>query len=276
LNAGTTQVTPLMCVAAASAAICWRLQCYSCHGRFGLLSVAYHLHDCVWQAVVRLGRLFVRANLQLREHCHWPGLCDHTRPPTRQPRTHGCSGSATRSLLLAQRRSAPMRAAQVRATLLWALCSVAAAQEGVPRRGPPRGPIKEDKSTFFGKEGDQSHPCGNQPAVRAAAASSRRAVARAVASKASSHTHRTQVAARGEPLHAVRAHRVRAPPRRPRLAPDLRDHGHGQGAGRDEEEAVVMMVSASRGFLNARLADDRRVIRNSRSPFFPSLWLAFG
>mmetsp|Transcript_9823 Transcript_9823/g.29378 ORF Transcript_9823/g.29378 Transcript_9823/m.29378 type:complete len:92 (-) Transcript_9823:56-331(-) len=24
-----------------------------------------------------------------------------------------------------------------------------------PRRGPPRGPIKEDKSTFFGKEGDQ-------------------------------------------------------------------------------------------------------------------------
>ena len=49
-----------------------------------------------------------------------------------------------------------MRAAQVRATLLWALCAVAAAQEGVPRRGPPRGPIKEDKSTFFGKEGDQS------------------------------------------------------------------------------------------------------------------------
>ena len=64
--------------------------------------------------------------------------------------------SSTRSLLLAQRRSAPMRAAQVRATLLWALCSVAAAQEGVPRRGPPRGPIKEDKSTFFGKEGDQA------------------------------------------------------------------------------------------------------------------------
>ena len=60
-----------------------------------------------------------------------------------------------------------MRAAQVRATLLWALCALAAAQEGVPRRGPPRGPIKEDKSTFFGKEGDQSHPCGNQPAVRA-------------------------------------------------------------------------------------------------------------
>ena len=48
-----------------------------------------------------------------------------------------------------------MRAAQVRATLLWALCSVAAAQEGVPRRGPPRGSIKEDKSTYFGKEGDQ-------------------------------------------------------------------------------------------------------------------------
>ena len=64
--------------------------------------------------------------------------------------------SSTRSLLLAQRRSAPMRAAQVRATLLWALCALAAAQEGVPRRGPPRGPIKEDKSTFFGKEGDQS------------------------------------------------------------------------------------------------------------------------
>ena len=64
-----------------------------------------------------------------------------------------------------------MRAAQLRATLLWGLCALAAAQEGVPRRGPPRGPIKEDKSTFFGKEGDQSHPCGNQPAVRAAAAS---------------------------------------------------------------------------------------------------------
>ena len=159
------------------------------------------------------------------------GSAAHTRPPTRQPRTHGCSGSAIRSLLLAQRRSAPMRPAQVRATLLWALCSVAAAQEGVPRRGPPRGPIKEDKSTFFGKEGDQSHPCGNQPAVRAAAASRprpprRRAVARAVASKASSHTHRTQVAARGEPLHAVRAHRVRAPPRRPRAPADLRDDGH--------------------------------------------------
>ena len=25
-----------------------------------------------------------------------------------------------------------------------------------PRRGPPRGPIKEDKSTFFGKEGEQA------------------------------------------------------------------------------------------------------------------------
>ena len=25
-----------------------------------------------------------------------------------------------------------------------------------PRRGPPRGPIKQDKSTFFGKEGEQS------------------------------------------------------------------------------------------------------------------------
>ena len=82
-----------------------------------------------------------------------------------------------------------MRAAQVRATLLWALSALAAAQEGVPRRGPPRGPIKEDKSTFFGKEGDQSRRCGNQPAVRAASASRtrpprRRAVARAVASKA--------------------------------------------------------------------------------------------
>ena len=172
---------------------------------------------------------------------------------TRQPRTHGCSGSATRSLLLAQRRSAPMRAAQVRATLLWAVCALASAQEGVPRRGPPRGPIKEDKSTFFGKEGDQSRRCGNQPAVRAAAASRRhpprrRAVARAVASKAYSDLpYHAQVAARGEPLHAVRAHRVRAPPRRPRAAPDLRDHGHGQSSRRDEEEAVVFMVSASRG-----------------------------
>ena len=139
-----------------------------------------------------------------------------------------------------------MRAAQLRATLLWALCSVAAAQEGVPRRGPPRGPIKEDKSTFFGKEGDQSRRCGNQPAVRAAAASRtrprrRRAVARAVASKASSHTHRTQVAARGEPLHAVCSDRLRAPPRRPRLAPDLRDHGHCESSRRDEEEAVIVV-----------------------------------
>ena len=122
--------------------------------------------------------------LQLTESTCCQGSAAHIRPPTRQPRTHGCSGSATRSLLLAQRRSAPMRAAQVRATLLWALCALAAAQEGVPRRGPPRGGIKEDKSTFFGKEGDQSHPCGNQPAVRAAAASRprpprRRAVARA-------------------------------------------------------------------------------------------------
>lgn len=25
-----------------------------------------------------------------------------------------------------------------------------------PRRGPPRGSIKEDKSTFFGKEGEQA------------------------------------------------------------------------------------------------------------------------
>ena len=25
-----------------------------------------------------------------------------------------------------------------------------------PRRGPPRGPVKEDKSTFFGKEGEQA------------------------------------------------------------------------------------------------------------------------
>ena len=41
-------------------------------------------------------------------------------------------------------------------SLICALCALAAAQEGVPRRGPPRGPIKEDKSTFFGKEGDQS------------------------------------------------------------------------------------------------------------------------
>ena len=48
-----------------------------------------------------------------------------------------------------------MRAEQLRSALLWALCSVAAAQEGVPRRGPPRGSIKEDKSTYFGKEGDQ-------------------------------------------------------------------------------------------------------------------------
>ena len=163
-----------------------------------------------------------------------------------------------------------MRAAQLRATLLWALCSMAAAQEGVPRRGPPRGPIKEDKSTFFGKEGDQSHPCGNQPAVRAAAASRprpprRRAVARAVASKASSHTHRTQVAARGEPLHAVRADRLRAPARRPRAAPDLRDDGHGQGAGRDEEEAVVFMVSALWRCFGCRPAGGRRVIRNSSS-----------
>ena len=29
-----------------------------------------------------------------------------------------------------------------------------------PRRGPPRGPIKEDKSTFFGKEGDAVQRAG--------------------------------------------------------------------------------------------------------------------
>ena len=28
------------------------------------------------------------------------------------------------------------------------------------RRGPPRGPIKEDKSTFFGKEGEQAQKGG--------------------------------------------------------------------------------------------------------------------
>ena len=56
-----------------------------------------------------------------------------------------------------RRGTAPMRPTQLlRTSLLWALCALAAAQEGVPRRGPPRGPIKEDKSTFFGKEGDQS------------------------------------------------------------------------------------------------------------------------
>ena len=199
----------------------------------------------MWQAVRRLDLLLARGLiLQAHRALCCQGSAEHTDPPTRQPRLHECSGSSIRSLPLAQRYSGPMRAEQLRSALLWALCSVAAAQEGVPRRGPPRGPIKEDKSTFFGKEGDQSHPCGNQPAVRAAAASRprpprRRAVARAVASKASSHTHHTQVAARGEPLHAVRADRVRAPPRRPRLAPDLRDHGHGQSAGRDEEEAVI-------------------------------------
>ena len=152
---------------------------------------------------------------------------------TLQPKPHEWSGSSTRSLLLAQRRSAPMRAAQVRATLLWALCALAAAQEGVPRRGPPRGPIKEDKSTFFGKEGDQSRSV-RQPAVRTAAASRprprrRRAVARAVASKAYSDLpYHAQVAARGQSFYAVRAHRVRAVARRPRAAPDLRDHGHGE------------------------------------------------
>ena len=52
---------------------------------------------------------------------------------------------------------ASMRPTQLlnKSLLLWALCALAAAQDGVPRRGPPRGPIKEDKSTFFGKEGDQ-------------------------------------------------------------------------------------------------------------------------
>ena len=50
-----------------------------------------------------------------------------------------------------------MRPTQLlRTSLLSALCALAAAQDGVPRRGPPRGPIKEDKSTFFGKEGDQA------------------------------------------------------------------------------------------------------------------------
>ena len=56
-----------------------------------------------------------------------------------------------------RRGTAPMRPTQLlRTSLLSAFCALAAAQEGVPRRGPPRGPIKEDKSTFFGKEGDQS------------------------------------------------------------------------------------------------------------------------
>ena len=147
--------------------------------------------------------------------------------------------SATRSLLLAQRRPAPMRAAQVRATLLWALCSVAAAQEGVPRRGPPRGPIKEDKSTFFGKEGDQSQ------SVRQSLIKRRRGVEATPATPSSRRPRRrvlmyhAQVAARGEPLHALRAHRLRVVARRPRLAPDLRDHGHGESSGRDEEEAVI-------------------------------------
>ena len=36
-------------------------------------------------------------------------------------------------------------------TMMVAAMTVVDAQ---PRRGPPRGPIKEDKSTFFGKEGD--------------------------------------------------------------------------------------------------------------------------
>ena len=184
------------------------------------------------QALSCLDRLLPRvADLQAhRALCRQGSAGTHVRQ-TRQPRTHGCSGSSSRSLQLAQRRSAPMRAAQLRSAMLWALCSVAAAQEGVPRRGPPRGPIKEDKSTFFGKEGDQSRSV-RQPAVRTAAASRprprrRRAVARAVASKAYSDLpYHAQVAARGQSFYAIRPHGLRAAPRRPRFVADLRDDGH--------------------------------------------------
>lgn len=53
-----------------------------------------------------------------------------------------------------------MRPTQLlRTALVGLICALAAAQ-GAPRRGPPRGPIKEDKSTFFGKEGEQAQKGG--------------------------------------------------------------------------------------------------------------------
>mmetsp|Transcript_11700 Transcript_11700/g.36084 ORF Transcript_11700/g.36084 Transcript_11700/m.36084 type:complete len:96 (-) Transcript_11700:77-364(-) len=49
----------------------------------------------------------------------------------------------------------PLHAA--RALALWAAATLLATfADAQPRRGPPSGSIKEDKSTFFGKEGDQS------------------------------------------------------------------------------------------------------------------------
>ena len=180
-----------------------------------------------------------------------------------------------------------MRAAQVRATLLWVLCALAAAQEGVPRRGPPRGPIKEDKSTFFGKEGDQSHPCGNQPAVRAAAASRprpprRRAVARTVASMAYfwldvPHTGRSarRAPSRSSRLRAARccssaSGSCRSSGRWSLLKLETRRR-------RSSDFRVARGVALPLRRRRTRPADSRRGIRNStRGSIFPSRRSACG
>ena len=103
--------------------------------------------------------------MQAREHC-CQGSAAHTRPP---------NTPAEDARLLCRvlpgrnywRRDARHRCAPPN----YAVCCGRSALWQQQRGGraatwPPRGPIKEDKSTFFGKEGDQSHPCGNQPAVR--------------------------------------------------------------------------------------------------------------
>ena len=98
--------------------------------------------------------------------------------------------------------------------------------------GPPEGPSKKISPPSSARRATSRDPCGNQPAVRAAAASTtrpphRRAVARAVASKAYSDLlYHAQVAARGQSFYAIRPDRLRAPPRRPRAPADLRDDGH--------------------------------------------------
>ena len=93
-------------------------------------------------------------------------------------------------------------------------------------------PLKKINPPSSARRATSRDPCGNQPAVRAAAASTtrpphRRAVARAVASKAYSDLlYHAQVAARGQSFYAICSDRVRLAPRRPRAPADLRDDGH--------------------------------------------------
>ena len=99
---------------------------------------------------------------------------------------------------------------------------------GVGRPGAPSKKINLPSSARRATSRDR---CGNQPAVRAAAASRthprrRRAVTSSALAHSGSMICHAQVPARGQSFYAVRPHRVRAAPRRPRAPADLRDDGH--------------------------------------------------